>query len=59
MGDEFTGIPSDAWWELRDRQAGQGWLLLAVLSLVLLVTLTLVTKGVLTWGDLFPLARRG
>lgn len=57
MGDEFTGIPTDAWWELRERQAGHGWLLLAVFSLVLLLALTLLSKGVLTWADLFPVRR--
>lgn len=54
MDDDFTGVPTRAWWDLRQRVSSQGWMLVSVTSLLVLLIYTLVTKGVLSWADLLP-----
>lgn len=54
MADDFTGVPSGEWHEIRrDARRGAlfGWL---ALCLALLLVFTLIERGVLAgWSDLF------
>jgi hypothetical protein len=57
-GEDFTAVPSQRWWELAERQRAQGWALLALVCVMILLVWTLVSKGVLSsWADLFTVPR--
>lgn len=60
MAEDFTGVPSARWWELAERQRAQGWAILALVCMFILLIWTLVGKGVLSsWADLFTVPRAG
>lgn len=57
-GEDFTAVPSQRWWELAERQQAQGWVIIALVSVMILLVWTLISKGVLSsWADLFAVPR--
>lgn len=58
--EDFTAVPSARWFELAERQRAQGWAILALVCVLILLVWTLVGKGVLdSWADLLTVPRAG
>lgn len=54
MADDFVGVPFTEWRDLDARARMAASLAFTVLCLLALLTLTLVSKGIITWADLMP-----
>jgi hypothetical protein len=58
MPEDFTALPTSAWFDLSETQRAHGWLLAAVVCVMILLIWTLVSKGVLSsWTELFTVPR--
>ena len=44
-GEDFTAVPSQRWWELAERQQAQGWVIIALVSVMILLVWTLISRG--------------
>lgn len=54
MADDFTGVPSDQWHQVRARVDTYAWVFWMLAGLFGLLVLRLIDKGVLAgWADLF------
>jgi hypothetical protein len=52
MADDFTGVPAAEWRDLRARAKNTSALLLLAWAALIVLALTLVRAGVITWADL-------
>jgi hypothetical protein len=53
VAEDFTAVPRDEWWRLRDHVGSLRLLAFAAFIAVILLVKTLIEKGVLGgWGDL-------
>lgn len=51
MADDFTAVPGDRWYQLRERVAFQGVALFAAIFALALLITALARKGIVSWAD--------